>query len=286
MGRTFVPAMLLRGADIAQVEDALNTFYRTRPAEYRVELVEEEDNASYAEFISHFAAKGSMLLDFGTGSWRLPLSLSRHGFDVTGVDIFSEDDLVRFSSKLEGSGAKLLTYDGKTLPFPDQSFDVVSSRNVFEHIINVDDVLNELDRVLKPGGLFILHGPNWSGPNIPIRAILSLLRSGRRYWQYECILDAIVGLFRSFVWYMRVRFSSSPHFLLIYPRMKNGTIFFEKSDDDAVHLNQPYSFYSWFVKKGYSVVRYNRQEGSCFLTKLFNSAFPSFATSNRMVFRK
>jgi len=283
--RKMVPSML-RQDDITLVEDALNAFYRTRPAEYRVELVHEEDNESYAQFISRYAVPGSSLLDFGTGSWRLPLSLSAHGFKVTGVDIFSDADLARFSALLEGSGATLMSYDGKKLPFADNSFDTVSSRNVFEHIINVGNVLSELDRVLKPGGLFILHGPNWSGPNISIRAIQSLLRSGQRYWQYENIFDAILGLFRTFSWYMRVRFAATPHFILIHPRMKSGGIFFEKSDDDAVHLNQPYSFYSWFRQKGYSVMQYNRNEGSCSLTRIFNTVFPSFATSNRMVFRK
>lgn len=278
--------MLQQGDDIALVEDALNHFYRTRPVEYRVELVNEEDNETYAQFISRFAVPGSSLLDFGTGSWRLPLSLSAHGFQVTGVDIFSEVDLARFSTNLEGSSAKLVSYDGERLPFPDNSFDIVSSRNVFEHIIKVSNILSELDRVLKPGGLFVLHGPNWSGPNISIRAIQSLLRSGQRYWQYERIFDALLGLFRTLSWYIRVKFAADPHFLLIYPRMKDGRIFFVKSDDDAVHLNQPYSFYSWFVKRGYSVIRYNRHEGSCYLTRIFNTAFPSFATSNRMVFRK
>jgi ubiquinone/menaquinone biosynthesis C-methylase UbiE len=50
-------------------------------------------------------------------------------------------------------------YDGKTLPFPDASFDCVLATEVFEHIFNLEEVLREIHRVLKPGGRMIVTTP-------------------------------------------------------------------------------------------------------------------------------
>lgn len=50
-------------------------------------------------------------------------------------------------------------YDGKTLPFTDNSFDGIFSSEVFEHIFNLEEILQELNRVLKPDGLMLVTLP-------------------------------------------------------------------------------------------------------------------------------
>ena len=50
-------------------------------------------------------------------------------------------------------------YDGKTLPFPNDHFDHVFSTEVFEHIFNIDEILPEVIRVLKPGGSLLITCP-------------------------------------------------------------------------------------------------------------------------------
>jgi SAM-dependent methyltransferase len=44
-------------------------------------------------------------------------------------------------------------YDGRRLPFPDAAFDAVFSSNVLEHVQDLDALLGEIQRVLRPGGL-------------------------------------------------------------------------------------------------------------------------------------
>ena len=46
------------------------------------------------------------------------------------------------------------------LPFPDETFDVVTANMVMEHVEYPDMVLRELCRTLRPGGRLILHTPN------------------------------------------------------------------------------------------------------------------------------
>jgi SAM-dependent methyltransferase len=50
-------------------------------------------------------------------------------------------------------------YDGHTLPFEDDHFDSIFSSEVFEHVFNLPEIMKELHRVLKPGGLILVSCP-------------------------------------------------------------------------------------------------------------------------------
>ena len=53
---------------------------------------------------------------------------------------------------------------GENLPFEDESFDVILSYDVFEHVQNLPDVLLECHRVLKPAGRLCALFPPYYGP--------------------------------------------------------------------------------------------------------------------------
>ena len=148
---------LTSGADLARVERALATFYRTERSTYGLEQIDTDGLPDYVGIIQRFAPRGASVLEFGAGTWRSPLMLQRAGFCVVGCDLFSEADLAAFRERI-GDAAHLVNYDGRRVPLPDASVNVVTSRNVFEHILHVDSMLDELDRVLAPGGVFMLAG--------------------------------------------------------------------------------------------------------------------------------
>lgn len=50
-------------------------------------------------------------------------------------------------------------WDGTTMPFDNESFDVVVSTEVLEHVPSPDEYLLEIKRVLKPGGIFFFTVP-------------------------------------------------------------------------------------------------------------------------------
>lgn len=59
-------------------------------------------------------------------------------------------------------------YDGKVIPFEENHFDAVFSSEVFEHIFNLEDVLPEIHRVLKPGGKLLFTCPfAWPEHEVP-----------------------------------------------------------------------------------------------------------------------
>lgn len=85
-------------------------------------------------------------LDFGCGV--KPYERLFQTTEYVGVEIESE-------KKRPG----IVYYDGKTLPFADGHFDCAICSQVFEHIPNLEEVVAELSRVIKPGGRFILTVP-------------------------------------------------------------------------------------------------------------------------------
>lgn len=58
-------------------------------------------------------------------------------------------------------GFNAMVYDGYKLPFDNNSVDVVGSINVLEHTDDTESFLNEIFRVLKPDGIFVLVCPNF-----------------------------------------------------------------------------------------------------------------------------
>ena len=110
------------------------------------------------DVICHFPS-GVRLLDIGCGLGREAFPLSDSGFDVTGIDISQEViSQVRQLSEEKGYDIPFTVYDGKKLPFPDDSFDIVLIWAQTYGLLYGEryrrDYLTECRRVLKTGGLF------------------------------------------------------------------------------------------------------------------------------------
>ena len=92
------------------------------------------------------------ILDLGCGAGG-SIDFFRRAFrnaSWTGVDIELSPE-VSARSRNDGD---FFTYDGENLPFPDNSFDLVYSNQVLEHVRYPEKVLAEVARVMTPNGLF------------------------------------------------------------------------------------------------------------------------------------
>ena len=103
------------------------------------------------------------VLDVATGSGNAALAAARRGCDVTGVDyVPALLDRARRRAEAEGLLVEFVEGDAEALPFPDASFDVVSS--VFGSMFAPDQekTAAELARVVKPGGRIgiVAHTPD------------------------------------------------------------------------------------------------------------------------------
>jgi len=59
-------------------------------------------------------------------------------------------------------------YDGHKFPFPENHFDGVFASEVVEHVFNLEEILSEIKRVLKPGGKFLFTCPFvWPEHEVP-----------------------------------------------------------------------------------------------------------------------
>ncbi|WP_201313624.1 class I SAM-dependent methyltransferase [Dyella sp. EPa41] len=91
---------------------------------------------------------GGRILELGAGDgWQASI-LTQHGFTVTAIDV---EGVAAGSTQY----APVTLYDGRTLPFPDDSFDAVYSSNVLEHIKDFDRIQAELARVLTIEGIAV-----------------------------------------------------------------------------------------------------------------------------------
>ena len=278
---------ILQRKDFEKVKQALIKFYTERPPVYGNWDGRDKIYQEYAIFLnSKIQAKGKHL-DFGTGTWKIANEISVYDFEeVVGLDYFSDEDLERLNNELSSNKkARVVKYqEPDVIPFEDNYFDSISSLCVIEHVVEIEKIFEEMNRVLKPGGTLVIECPNWSGPNPAITAIKKNL-GGKRFWLYNNLLDSVFGVARAKLWYLK-NLIGPGEFIRIYPRMKDGEIDFEFSDDDVVHLCQPLSIKKYFSKKGYRTIMYNRGSGKTLYSKIFNLLFPSLATTNQLVFQK
>ncbi|MGR9037510.1 MAG: class I SAM-dependent methyltransferase [Gammaproteobacteria bacterium] len=136
------------------------------------------------------------LLDVGASTGIIDNYLSCFFQHVTGVDI--DEKAVKFAvSSHCRENLKFCIADAMTLPFKNDSFDVVVCAHVYEHLPDPSKMLDEIFRVLKPQGVCYFSAGNrlmWNEPhyNLPLLSVLPrpfahlyLRLSGRGEYYYE-----------------------------------------------------------------------------------------------------
>lgn len=108
------------------------------------------------------------VLDVGCGTGWHMRELTKAGAVTTGVD--SSLRQVEFAKK-NNPGSTVMVSDARQLPFPDHSFDLSFAINMIHHLPTREvqgDVLREMRRVVKPGGMVVIHDVNVRNPVIRI----------------------------------------------------------------------------------------------------------------------
>ena len=108
----------------------------------------------YEELISKYLSDGQIVLEIGSGTGAFTGALL-----LSGAQVFATDISANSLSVLKRKAAKFVNLrtqvtDMECLSFEDESFDIVTSAGSLSYGDNLV-VMNEIYRVLKPGGLFI-----------------------------------------------------------------------------------------------------------------------------------
>jgi SAM-dependent methyltransferase len=148
----------------------------------------ERQNPSYKRqfyrdlLFKHAGSQPARILDvgcaFGGFLAYLPDTWDRFGIDVSSFAIQNGE---RTQGSLHLAAATL-----DTNPFPGP-FDVVTSFDVIEHIENLENVAASVNKLLKPGGLFVFVVPTYDGPLGPVVHLLDrdpthIHKTSRKFW--------------------------------------------------------------------------------------------------------
>lgn len=130
-----------------------------------LKVVYSDENAPYTDYPSKLAhylfnafemKKNETMLEIGCGRGEMLQNFKNLGLLVQGVDLSPEAP--SFSKDIKIS---VMNIEKEALPFADNSFDIIYSKSVLEHLYYPEEYMKEAYRVLKPGGRIVTLVPDW-----------------------------------------------------------------------------------------------------------------------------
>ncbi|HEV2835494.1 MAG TPA: class I SAM-dependent methyltransferase [Pyrinomonadaceae bacterium] len=102
---------------------------------------------------------GKEILDLGAGNGIASYALAAHGWNVTALEPDESSEVgagaIDLLVKDTGLPIKVVREFGERLPFADESFSAIHARQVLHHAHDLENMVKELARVLRPGGLLL-----------------------------------------------------------------------------------------------------------------------------------
>lgn len=135
-------------------------------AQRRAELHSSMADRWLLEIQKYLPQRKLKILDVGCGSGFFTILLEKQGHEVLGTDL--TPDMIEKSRELakeEGVDCKFEIMDAENLDFPDETFDVVISRNLTWTLPDAGHAYEEWCRVLKKGGILLNFDANYGSSN-------------------------------------------------------------------------------------------------------------------------
>jgi len=142
-------------------------------------------------------------LDVGCGLGAFVAHAAGAGWDTHGSDV-SEFGVER--ARRAVPGADLRAAAAHDRPQPDDTFDVVTALDVLEHLTHVDDALDAIHAMLRPGGVLIAVMPVYDGITGPLIRRLDTDPTHIHKWGRDRWLEHIGARFELLEWHGAFRF--------------------------------------------------------------------------------
>jgi ubiquinone/menaquinone biosynthesis C-methylase UbiE len=158
--------------------------HQTWESAYRSAANEAFYETAFDTVAELFGGPGRRVLDAGCGPGAHSVRLGRRGFSVTAVD-FSPAAVAAATARVTAAGlTDVVTVQRQSLlalGFADASFDGVMCWGVLMHVAEIDQALDELCRVVRPGGTLVLSETNLASLEARVyRLFAAVARRGRR----------------------------------------------------------------------------------------------------------
>ncbi len=127
-------------------------------------LNDEKTKISFVDSIEReiFQMRGKKILDIGCGKGGVAIACGLKGAIVYGFDT-DRNEISIAKKRIETSGINdvfVFISNAEKMPFQDNYFDLVTVTGVLEHVNNLEKVIKEIIRVVKPGGYCYITTPN------------------------------------------------------------------------------------------------------------------------------
>ena len=236
------------------VRDKLREFYNTSQA-YAEHLATEDEAyfRRYVSLIEKYGSRAETLLDAGCGTGLSSYLLSQRKRSVVGVDL-SELFLKEGRRRNINGNPFFAAADILSLPFQDETFDLVGSYLVIEFLPNVEKGLTEMVRVLRRGGILLIVAPNFLSPIWPIRDFFRMMSGGppRPVW-CESPRAALTTFWRNALLSLKKSFQREPEFLYREPDLTCRRVV--GRDSDSVYVACPGDFVHFLKQRGFRILR-------------------------------
>ncbi len=113
------------------------------------------------------------ILDLGCGTGAAVIEMKKmfgRNAEIVGLDVVQmQVDVAKLRVKEQGLHAEMYWYEGKQFPFSDNTFDAIYTSDVLGHVENVPYWLDEIHRVLRPGGVIAMFAESKLGKHAGLR---------------------------------------------------------------------------------------------------------------------
>ena len=136
----------------------LKQFYEQDAVRGIPESTKRIEELRYRMLISKVPKKSKKVLDIGCGNGELICMLAEMGHESVALDL-SKNRLNNFKDRARKVGVVQIQGDAMNIPLQDSSIDVIMCSEVLEHIKDYENVLKEMNRILKSHGRIVVSVP-------------------------------------------------------------------------------------------------------------------------------